>query len=427
MNALFRSEVLLARRQRGLGAANLLPPPRIWLLATLCAAAAGALLLLFTFGSYTVHTRVSGELVPDLGLITIAAPGAGVVTRVYEHEGDSVAAGAALATVAFTHATASGLAVHDGVRAQRRLRRAHIERGGQAQDAQLDAQIDGQKIQLQQAEAELIQIRRQLATRDAQVQLARRMLQRYRDAAARAQVSALQVEQQEQSVLEQTAQQQALQRDAIATQQKIAQLRQNLGQLAAGHASSAAERGRELALLDEESLQRDAQAETLLQAPAAGLVASRLVEAGQSVQAGQPLLNLLPAGSLLRAELHAPSRAVGFIRTGDRVVLRYVSFPYQKFGHQAGTVLRISRNPVATSAIGGEAYYRVVVALEKQTVRAYGRDETLLPGMRLEADILTDRRRLLEWMLEPVYSLRGRWNALQEPIADAPAAAAGPR
>lgn len=427
MNPLFRAEVLHARRQCALGSANLLPPPRIWLLAALSAAAAGALLLVFAFGSYTVHTRVSGELVPDLGVITIAAPGAGVVTRVYEHEGDSVAAGAALVTVTSTHATAGGLAVHDGVQAQRRLRRTHIERGGQAQDAQLDAQIQGQEIQREQAEAELVQIRRQLVTRRAQVGLARRMLERYRSGAARAQVSALQVEQQEQSLLEQTAQQQALERDAIATQQKIAQLRQNLAQLAAGRAGSAAERGRELALLDEESLQRDAQAETLLQAPAAGLIASRLVEAGQSVQAGQPLLNLLPAGSQLRAELQAPSRAVGFIRAGDRVVLRYVSFPYQKFGHQAGTVLRISRNPVTTAAAGGEAYYRVVIALEKQTVRAYGRDEILLPGMRLEADILTDRRRLLEWMLDPVYSVQGRWTAVQKAALDAPAITPGPR
>ena len=39
---------------------------------------------------------------------------------------------------------------------------------------------------------------------------------------------------------------------------------------------------------------------------------------------------------------------------------------------------------------------------------AYGRPEPLRPGMLLEADILGERRKLHEWLLEPLYSLRGR-------------------
>ena len=102
-----------------------------------------------------------------------------------------------------------------------------------------------------------------------------------------------------------------------------------------------------------------------------------------------------------------PSHAVGFIEPGDRVLLRYQAYPHQKFGHQAGRILRLSRS--ATLAPGAtEPHYRAVVALDAQTVTAFGRQEPLRPGMVLEADILGERRKLYEWLLEPLYSLRGR-------------------
>ena len=139
------------------------------------------------------------------------------------------------------------------------------------------------------------------------------------------------------------------------------------------------------------------------------MVAHRHAEPGQAVQAGQPLLSLLPRGARLQAQLQVPSRAIGFIRPGDRVQLRYQAYPYQKFGHQAGRVLRISRSTVASApgAAMAEPQYRVLVELERQGVIAYGRAEALRPGMLLEADILGERRRLYEWLLEPLYSLRG--------------------
>jgi membrane fusion protein len=52
--------------------------------------------------------------------------------------------------------------------------------------------------------------------------------------------------------------------------------------------------------------------------------------------------------------------------------------------------------------------YRVTVALAAQRVTAHGRALPLQPGMRVDADILLERRRLIEWVLEPLYSISGR-------------------
>jgi len=150
-------------------------------------------------------------------------------------------------------------------------------------------------------------------------------------------------------------------------------------------------------------------------APAAGTVAALLVEPGQAVGGGASLLTLLPDGSPLEAHLYAPSRAVGFIRAGQEVRLRFPAFPYQKFGSHRARVLSVSRSALVPAESGfvppdgaREPLYRVKVALERQTVSAYGRDEPLQAGMLVDADVLLDRRRLIEWVFEPLLSLAGR-------------------
>ena len=43
-----------------------------------------------------------------------------------------------------------------------------------------------------------------------------------------------------------------------------------------------------------------------------------------------------------------------------------------------------------------------------QAVQAYGQPQPLAAGMQLEADVLLDRRRLIEWIFEPLLSVTGR-------------------
>ena len=129
--------------------------------------------------------------------------------------------------------------------------------------------------------------------------------------------------------------------------------------------------------------------------------------------ATQPLVSLLPTDTSLRAELFVPSRSIGFITTGQAVAMRYQAFPYQRFGSYTGRVAEISR----TLILPGETIvpfalpepaYRVIVELDGQAVRAYGRQYPLQSGMQLDANIELDRRRLYQWVLDPLYSVRGR-------------------
>ena len=53
--------------------------------------------------------------------------------------------------------------------------------------------------------------------------------------------------------------------------------------------------------------------------------------------------------------------------------------------------------------------YRITVRLDSQAVRAYGSAMALQPGTQLEADIALEKRRLIEWVLDPLFTLTGKW------------------
>ena len=395
MNApLFRPEVVQARRQDWLGRISLAQPMPVWVGAMFALLAAGAVACLLLFGEYAHRSRVGGQLVPDLGVSTVVAPTSGMVGRMTVEEGASVARDQALVRIDLPRVAASGADAHTGIGRGLDDRDSSSAQLAQAQLAQLAVQEQGQHRQLAMLRTELGQVRAGIATRDAQVRLGRETADRYREVAASGYVSVVQVRQQEQAMLEMLNARQVLERQATALAREIAGLEQALAGLPAQREAIEATARREHALLAQERYRHEADGGVLVKAPLAGLVAHRFVEPGQAVQAGQPLLSLLPEGARLQAQLQVPSRAIGFIRPGDRVRLRYQAYPFQKFGHQGGRVARISRSavPPVAGAPSSEPHYRILVALDRQDVLAYGRPEPLRPGMLLEADILGERR-----------------------------------
>ena len=52
--------------------------------------------------------------------------------------------------------------------------------------------------------------------------------------------------------------------------------------------------------------------------------------------------------------------------------------------------------------------YLVTVRLPTQEVRAYGQGMALQAGMVLDADVRIDRRRLIEWVFDPLLAVAGR-------------------
>lgn len=413
--SLFRQQVLQSRQSRWLGGIVLGQPLRPWLLTGLAVLAAAAVVLLLVRGEYTRRTRVTGQLVPSLGMASVAAPGAGTLAQVRVQEGQRVLAGDVLAVVATPRSTLAAGDTALALQSAIAQRQDSVVDSYDSQREQLKAQHDGLGARIGAVAAEQRQVHRQLATRRQQQALAEQALARFRGLREKQYVTDLQLQQQQTLALEQLAQVQALERQALALAGQGQELEQARRELPPRLAALDAAEQRERASLSQESVEASSRAEAVIRSPVSGTVSTLLGQAGQAVQAGQPVLSLLPAASALEAHLLVPSRAVGFVEPGDAVLLRYPSFPYQKFGHHGGRVLRISRSALSSGELGalvgnggaGEPYYRIVVALDRPTVRAFGREEPLKPGMLLEADILGERRRLWEWAIEPLYVVSG--------------------
>ena len=291
-----------------------------------------------------------------------------------------------------------------------------LQNAHRAQVQLLDAQATGLVEQLAATRGELAQLQKQVSTAQLQKKIAAGTLSQFRHLRASNYVSQLQVHQQESAYLDAAGNVQSLLRQESTTRRNIAQLEQQRQELPGQRLSIEANFQRDLATLEQEQVETEARGALAIRAPVSGIVATQLVKLGQAVQAGQPLLVLLPGSGALEAQLLVPSRAIGFITPGDKVLLRYQAYPYQKFGHQEGFVQRISRSALSINELqaltGGpaqsEPLYRVTVRLTRQTIMAYGKAEPLKPGMVLEADVLGESRRLVEWAFEPLYSLRGK-------------------
>jgi membrane fusion protein len=261
-------------------------------------------------------------------------------------------------------------------------------------------------------QSQLNQIHTQLDIEQQQVASNQKLLDRIEPLGAKGYVSAVQIQQQRSAVLDAKSQYKSLQRQQLDTRQQLAAASQQLAQLPLDAASKRNDTERQLAGVAQSIAQNELQRATVLRAPSNGTVSTVLPKPGQMVSAGQSLLSILPADSTLQAQLLVPSRAIGFIDPGSHVVLRYEAFPYQKFGQQYGHVTDVSRSALSSSEIEAligqqsqQPLYRVQVKLDRQFVRAYGRDEPVKPGMALQADILLDRRSLLQWVFEPLYGM----------------------
>ena len=78
---------------------------------------------------------------------------------------------------------------------------------------------------------------------------------------------------------------------------------------------------------------------------------------------------------------------------------------------QTDQVTEISKTPNRPGELDApvpyeQPVYRIKVSLIKSTVTAYGDEAALKPGMTLQGNIITDNRSLVEWMLDPLFSLK---------------------
>jgi membrane fusion protein len=417
---LFRPEVLREQQGQWMGSVLLRPRPLHRWYAVFAALVVITLVSALALGSYTRKAHVPGWLLPAQGLVRVFAPRAGVASSLAVREGEQVASGQVLVTLSTDQQSAAYGATGEreahALQAQRESLQAEGERNGQllrqqrANIGERLAAMDGEQKNIQQ----------EIELQKGKLVLAQEWEGKLRELQLRGFISQQQLRVSAEEALDQAARVRALERNLITLARDRAALEGELHDLPIKIGAQDALLARSVADNTRELAQVAAQRELQVTAPAAGTVTAIHANAGTAVSPGMPLLSIVPSGATLEAYLYAPSRSIGFVHAGQTVLLRYRAYPYQKFGHYRGLIKSVSRTAIdpaelpsmfAAGAAGApaEPLYRITVGLERQQVSAYGAQVALQPGMQLDADIVLERRRLYEWVLDPVYALAGSW------------------
>lgn len=407
---LFRQEVL-ARRATSLQGDVTIAVPMAWqvigylLLASLVAAA-----VLLASASYAQVEAVSGSIVLDKGMAWIVPSRPGTVVGLTAREGQRVRAGDALVSIRSEEDMASGrTASTREVEALREQERRLTDQSGMMINA---ASADQSRLA-----AEIRGLRQELATLDTQMIAQRGLVgvaeSEFTDVQRVAEsgfISRRDLNNREGAVL--TRRQQLAQLEQ-ARAAKTADLEQ--AQRSIAHSGAAAEAQVAGILSARAALgQQLARAETAkgysLTAPLDGTVTALTARLGQTANAQQPLMVVIPANATPRAELHVPPKAAGFLQMGQEVRLAIDAFPYQRYGTVPARIIEISGATVAQQGADGAALpvYLVTAKFDRNWVTAFGRQQALLPGMTLTGRIITKKQSLLEWLFEPLFALRNR-------------------
>ncbi|WP_257557044.1 HlyD family type I secretion periplasmic adaptor subunit [Sphingobium sp. CFD-2] len=121
---------------------------------------------------------------------------------------------------------------------------------------------------------------------------------------------------------------------------------------------------------------------------------------GEVAEAGKPLVTIVPGGDELIVEALVLNKDAGFVKRGDPVVVKLEAYPFTRHGTIAGKLENISADSIVDERRG--LVFPARVTLSKSALRVEGHNAELSPGMVAIAEIVTDQRRVIDFLWSPV-------------------------
>ncbi|MFN6568687.1 HlyD family efflux transporter periplasmic adaptor subunit [Dendronalium sp. ChiSLP03b] len=144
---------------------------------------------------------------------------------------------------------------------------------------------------------------------------------------------------------------------------------------------------------------RKQEAVETIKAPVAGTIYKVKATRGP-VQAGEELLSILPEGEEMLLEVKVLNRDIGFIRQGMKAKVKMSTFPFQEFGTVDGEVVQVSPNAIVDKELG--LIFPTRIRLSKHSINVRGQEVTFTPGMAANGEIITRKKSILTFIIEPV-------------------------
>jgi membrane fusion protein len=413
-SALFRPQVLYHQTVADAGETVRIVPVTHALFAGFLVAVLAIAVAYVSLAGYARKETARGMVAPSHGVVRVIAPRAGTITEVLVAEGDTVSEDQLLFRVVAEETNAAGTgsdtAILEAMKQQKAIleHQIEIERDHAAADrARLDAQIRNL-----QEEAGRLETQRTVQAQRAKE--TRAFYDRIAPLLDKGIVTAIEVQSRLQNMLSEEQAVAALDERLAMKRGDLRQAQLSLERLPIEEADKLANLQRNLSDVAQHAAETEARRRYIVRAPIAGRVSSMVATVGRTIDPRISQLSIVPLDSRFEAELFVPAIAIGFVAPGQRVRLLYDAFPYQRFGTYGGTITSVATTMLAPAempepvAALKEPGYRIKVALDRQTVQAFGHEVALQPDMTLRADIILEQRTMLEWLLEPLLSARQR-------------------
>lgn len=410
MNNLFRNEAIVSKTSKYHEDEILIDTRIIVLYTTGLVLVLISAALCISFGEYAKKSEVTGYLFPSNGILKVSSPKNGVIEKVFFKEGDYVKKGDTVLLEDVSSISESG-------RTAEKLKEYNNQRLI-LENSNLAMRKITNELEIQKQTTSIESKQKQIKLKNLQVSNIRDAIKilekiKYRDEILNSQGYAsneeveiatknLNDKKAELDQLEETIEQlgESLSLDILKEKQVMTQNKNDENKIIDN-----------IYNVKSQATNLDEQNKIKVLASDSGVLTDLTVNTGSQANDGKVLFTIVPSNSKLVAYLYVPSSAIGFIKAGNAVQLRYDAFPYQKFGMQSGRVSAVSKTSVPTNELpfpiaSDEPLYLLTVELENQYIYAYSDKINLSPGARLKADVVTERRKIWEWIIEPLLIAR---------------------
>jgi len=409
MTKLFRPEAIQHATRRLGGDVVLISPLSVWLLGGLLVAVLLGSAFFASSATYARKEAVVGWLSPEAGIVRATAARGGAIMEMSVAEGDLVEAGDPMATLRLSAATTDG-DVGTAIAATLEAQAEAAETRARATLRRLDGNASRLRTQKAGLAAELEQIGKQIALQTTRVGLIKADADNAQASADEGLLPRVDADARRVAYVDAQLALSSLEQSATLLRNRISDMDSQLAAIPVEKELALAEAEAAAAALAERTTQTNIANEYVVTSPISGRVDALTVRRGQSLTPGTAVAAISPIDSALIAELYVPSRAAGFIKADQEVRLKYQAFPYQRFGVGEAQIQTVSLTVLSPNEVPipgvqlQEPVFRVLARLEREDIDAYGEPIPLRSGMLLSADIVIDRRTLLEWLLDPLYA-----------------------
>lgn len=407
---MFRPEALSYRADRLSGNVAIAVPVAWQSIGFLIFGSLIAAFVFLSFGNYSRVEVVAGAIAPDKGVSAVMPTRNGIITAIQVKDGQSVELGAELAIVRTEDESMSETSPAAQIEAAIRRQDTSLTAQMTAASSAANAQLQQLAVQRRGLQAEQKQLETQIVIQQNLVASAQKDYDRARTVAERGFISVRDLQAREETLFARQQGLSQLNQALVAKASALHEAERGVGQIVAQAQVQQENLAAARAEISQQAVRAANARSYVLRAPVAGRVTALTARIGQSANPQTPIMTIVPAASVLQAELAVPSAAIGFVKPGQVVRLAVDAFPFQRFGTISGRVKTVASSAVNVPSRDGRtlAVYPVIVSLDQSSLMAFGRRQPLVPGMSLTARIVTEKQSLLTWLFEPLYAVRKR-------------------